>query len=57
MTKEMKAYYLVDEQLVDVDTMSTTQLREALRELINSQGSTKEPEQEIVFNDLFSFEF
>jgi hypothetical protein len=57
MTKEMKAYYLVDEQLVDVDTMSTTQLREALREMINSKGSTKEPEQEIIYNDLFNFEF
>lgn len=56
MTKEMKAYCIVDEQVVDIDTMSTSQLRTALRELINSQGSTK-PEEEIVFNDLFNFEF
>jgi hypothetical protein len=56
MTKEMKAYCIVDEQVVDIDTMSTSQLRTALRELVNSQGSTK-PEEEIVFNDLFNFEF
>lgn len=56
MTKEMKAYCIVDDQVVDIDTMSTSQLRTALRELVNSQGSTKEPE-EIVFNDLFNFEF
>ncbi len=52
----MKAYCIVDEQVVDIDTMSTSQLRTALRELVNSQGSTK-PEEEIVFNDLFNFEF
>ena len=57
MTKKVKAYCIVDDQLVDIDTMSTSQLREALREMINSQGSTKEPEKEIVFNDLFNFEF
>lgn len=56
MTKEMKAYCIVDEQVIDIDTMSTSQLRTALRELVNSQGSTK-PEEEIVFNDLFNFEF
>ena len=56
MTKEMKAYWMVNDQLVSIDTMSVEELRTALREVANLQGSVKSPE-EVVFNDLFTFEF
>ena len=57
MTKEMKAYWMVNDQLVDIDTMSIEDLRDSLRTVANLQGSIKEPEEEIVYNDLFNFEF
>ena len=57
MTKEMKAYWMVNDQLVDINTMSTEELRVALKEVANLQGSIKAPEEEVVFTDLFTFEF
>jgi len=57
MTKEMKAYWMVNNQLVSIDTMSVEELRAALKEVANLQGSIKAPEETVVFNDLFTFEF